>query len=406
MRLLTVTRIIGIMLIPILFGCQSDLEKAQDPNTSSEDLLSLLAHENSEVRKTALLHSNLPDEELIKVAGRQDLDLKMALFQRDYLLVPCLKILSKDPNYKIRCLVAGLPNDSIVLRGIEAGQVNTPELLFELQAILDSMGTDADSNVLLTLCSNPQLSPETLRKLALSQESDPKILIALAGNSSTPLSTFFLLQKKAELIKGKNKELADQLDRAVKKSLPHAAPLEVGLLEAINKGMIKVKVTGAGLESIGIEIESQVEFNLEIEIQPGILFYSNSSSTQNMISTGTTTVTVEPELSVSTSVNVACTEMDKDTPESENNFTVGQASKVSDLYRLVNCPKFSNATFRVQQYSVWTITDNPATYEYVGLTSGFGFDSFGSEPSEDEFNEIKTLIKECGINPYKYEAFK
>lgn len=55
---------------------------------------------------------------------------------------------------------------------------------------------------------------------------------------------------------------------------------------------------------------------------------------------------------------------------------------------------------RVQQFAIWTITDNPTKDGYVGIGS-FGF---GSGPGKTELARIKALFKAAGIPTTKYRA--
>jgi hypothetical protein len=63
-------------------------------------------------------------------------------------------------------------------------------------------------------------------------------------------------------------------------------------------------------------------------------------------------------------------------------------------------PEFYTETYRVQQFAIWTITDNPARGEYIGIGT-FGL---GTRPSDEEMNEIRYLFETAGIATGQYQA--
>jgi hypothetical protein len=65
-------------------------------------------------------------------------------------------------------------------------------------------------------------------------------------------------------------------------------------------------------------------------------------------------------------------------------------------------PDFSKQSFRVQQFAIWTITDNPTRKGYVGL----GTFVSGSGPSDAEMAKIKALFTAAGIDQKKYQALR
>ena len=81
---------------------------------------------------------------------------------------------------------------------------------------------------------------------------------------------------------------------------------------------------------------------------------------------------------------------------------ISTTRSTANLRALVNAPSFAEADFRVQQFAVWTLTDNPTRTGYVGI----GSLGVGSGPDADELAEIKALFKEAGIDPSKYRALR
>ena len=105
-----------------------------------------------------------------------------------------------------------------------------------------------------------------------------------------------------------------------------------------------------------------------------------------------------------TSLDVACVEMHQDQPSGDDTFRVLDDRPEQDLVRLLATTEFADADGRVQQFAVWTITNNPKRNGYVGLTSGFSV--FGSGPDDEEIDAIRHLFDMADIDMGKYRALR
>jgi hypothetical protein len=94
--------------------------------------------------------------------------------------------------------------------------------------------------------------------------------------------------------------------------------------------------------------------------------------------------------------------MELDAPDENDTFTISIVPAPEDLIKLLNLPDFHNETFRVQQFAIWTITDNPPRDGYVGL----GYFGFGSGPNDEEMQKIQALFEKAGIPTGKYQALQ
>ena len=103
---------------------------------------------------------------------------------------------------------------------------------------------------------------------------------------------------------------------------------------------------------------------------------------------------------LSHSVSVACANMELDAPGENDALVMSSIPAQGDLVALLGLSRFGDETFRVQQFAIWTITDNPSRDGYVGLGS-FGF---GSGPSDEEILTIRVLFEAAGISTEKYRA--
>lgn len=181
------------------------------------------------------------------------------------------------------------------------------------------------------------------------------------------------------------------------------AATQVELNTAATKGMVKVSASGDGLESLNLSLESMSDGPLEITIAPGTIFRANSGGTQNMVAREERVVRLESRGSKeSVTIGAACAEMHKDTPGESDAFTVAETPASEDLKKLLHLPEFRNQSFRVQQFAIWTITDNPSRDGYLGIGT-FGF---GEGPSSDELQRIRAVFQQAGIPTEKYRALQ
>lgn len=174
------------------------------------------------------------------------------------------------------------------------------------------------------------------------------------------------------------------------------------LLEAITNGWVIASISGNGLSNIDISLKPQVDFNLELSIEPGTVFESQSSGVQNMVLRHGTVVVLKPNIEISLELEVSCANMKLEQPSGNDAFVVSQGETSDDLLELINLPEFRFESGRVQQFSIWAITDNPALYDFTGITDEYGL---GSGPTYDEVERMHSLFQIAGIDASKYQVF-
>jgi len=179
----------------------------------------------------------------------------------------------------------------------------------------------------------------------------------------------------------------------------------VELLQARNQGLIEVSATGIGsLERIVLSLTSKSERILDITIPIGIIFDSISSSIQGMVVIAPESVVLHPfEASVKVNVEAACANMRLDMPEETDGLVMRTEAAGGDLIKLLELSEFQNQTYRVQQFSIWTITDNPAKGGYVGIATGYQI--WGTGPSDSEIETMQTLFVLADIDTSLYKVF-
>lgn len=173
------------------------------------------------------------------------------------------------------------------------------------------------------------------------------------------------------------------------------------LLEAITNGWVIASISGNGLSKIDISLKPQVDFNLELSIEPGTVFESQSGGVQNMVLRQGTVVVLKPNMEISLELEVSCANMELEEPSGTDTFIVSGGTS-DDLLKLFHLSEFRFESGRVQQFAIWTITDNPARNNYTGIADQYGF---GSGPTDDEIERILSLFQIAGINTSKYNVF-
>jgi hypothetical protein len=179
---------------------------------------------------------------------------------------------------------------------------------------------------------------------------------------------------------------------------------QIALAEAMQLGLVDAKLHGDGLQNVVVELESLANAPLEVEIALGTMLEPARSAAQTMVVTVATTIDLEPGESGSWDLPAACAKMRRDEPGGDDLFTISRSPATGDLARLLAAEDFAAASARVQQFAVWTITNDPARSRYVGL--GSTLNPFGSGPSDEEFAAIRELILGAGIEPRDYRAFR
>jgi hypothetical protein len=184
---------------------------------------------------------------------------------------------------------------------------------------------------------------------------------------------------------------------------PSPSALQVDLVTAVKQGLVLVQATGDGIQSMQLSLSLKVSYVIDVTVAPGTIFGATSSGVQSMVATSPADQVLNPgDTGVSLTVSVACTNMHLSAPTSSDTFGV-RTSQSRDLRKLVNLADFQQADPRVQQFAIWTITDNPARYDFVQLCTG---SSTCSGPTDDEINQIRQLFKKAGIATSNYAALQ
>lgn len=182
-----------------------------------------------------------------------------------------------------------------------------------------------------------------------------------------------------------------------------ATPRQVDLMQAIEMGLLTANVRGVSLESIEVEVSLKVDEQIELSILPGTTFLAPSPDLQTMVVRSEVFVFLEKKDEASLEVSVACANMRLKAPTGGEDYIVKIEPPAEELRKLMGLPEFQDASFRLQQFAIWTITDHPARGDYVGLTSG---DGSGGAPNSSEMKTIADWFQAAGISLDNYPALR
>jgi hypothetical protein len=181
-----------------------------------------------------------------------------------------------------------------------------------------------------------------------------------------------------------------------------AHEVETELTAGQSKGLLSASASGLYLTSISLSIVSKAENPLKVNILPGTIFTPGVTGTQKMVVTHPLSVLLQPGATVNSTINVACMNMYYLMPGPFDTLTLSSTSVTGDLKVLLDSNTLSGKSWRIRQFAVWTITDNPWRDKYVRI----GSDGIYTSPTDQELAEIKALFQELGISTGKYAAMR
>jgi hypothetical protein len=182
-------------------------------------------------------------------------------------------------------------------------------------------------------------------------------------------------------------------------ALATAAP-PIVLRTAVEAGKVVVSGVGKGLQQLDVTLTSRDTQSIRLAVEAGTVFQPGVAATQTMVTIAPHVVTLAPGETRTLTLDVACAAMHLDQPDTSDPFTLDPAPAGAAMLRLIQVPDFAAQTFRVKQFAIWTISDNPTRDGYVGLGT-FGI---GSGPSDGEIQTIRQLFIQAGLDPGAYLA--
>lgn len=147
---------------------------------------------------------------------------------------------------------------------------------------------------------------------------------------------------------------------------------EVGLVCAVRNGLVIQIVFVKGIQALDLQLVNKTDGSLKVVILPGTIFYPAEDKTQALVVTQQVIVYLAPGEDKTAAVNIACYNMRYEQPTDATAFRPELGKTDSTLFaKLVQSEMFQDATFRIQQFAIWLITDHPQTrQEFAGLGLG------------------------------------
>lgn len=180
---------------------------------------------------------------------------------------------------------------------------------------------------------------------------------------------------------------------------------EYDLRDALRRKLIQVQINGLGLETVSLEIASKSNNPLVILIPAGTVFKPVSPHLQKMVVRIEQRIDLPPATEEEPSkwipVPVAALNMKLATPGPEDELQVDTPVREPDLKKLLALSALSAESFRVQQFAIWTITENPFRSGFASIE----VDAAGNiGPTDAEIKTIIALFKQAGIATGKYRG--
>ncbi|MBK8545741.1 MAG: hypothetical protein IPL62_20805 [Caulobacteraceae bacterium] len=179
-------------------------------------------------------------------------------------------------------------------------------------------------------------------------------------------------------------------------TLANLAPRD--LFDLIQEGKIEAHGTGAGIESISMNLHNTTPYWLAVLVPPGTFMVAHDTSAQNMVTTETQVIRIRPQSDASVSIAAACANRPRDIPYGDDQFTIARTPPQADLARLMPALADAHAPYAVRQAAVWILSDD-ADYGQLGIlvrsTNGFGGSRVILAP---EAARAMQIIDGAGIN--------
>jgi uncharacterized repeat protein (TIGR02543 family) len=182
----------------------------------------------------------------------------------------------------------------------------------------------------------------------------------------------------------------------------HFIPSSVDIFDGQNKGLISAVGYGSGyLNRMSVKVTSNCKSTILVNIPAGIFFVSPNDRAHysRMVNIESSIEFIKPGESKIIPLSSASVDGASEVPGKEDALLMDIKSVPDDLQLLMKVKGLMGATLRVRQYAVWVITLYPADVNPIRIgTSNFNHQG----PSQDEFDQIRSLFQQAGIKLDKY----
>jgi hypothetical protein len=183
----------------------------------------------------------------------------------------------------------------------------------------------------------------------------------------------------------------------------HFIPSTVDIIDGQSRGLISAVGYGSGyLNRMSVKITSNCKSTISVTIPAGIFFVSPNARANygRMVNIESALEIIKPGESKQLPLVAAAVDGISEVPGKDDTLLMDKKPIPDDLKLLVKVKGLMEAAYRVQQYAVWVITLFPADVNAIRIGSA-GKTNFQG-PSQEEFDQIRTLYQQAGIKSDKY----
>jgi hypothetical protein len=201
--------------------------------------------------------------------------------------------------------------------------------------------------------------------------------------------------------------VAEEAPPPVVSPAPAGPPRRKVIYDVPDREPVLITAHGIDLTEIEVEMEATADIEpLEVVIPPGAMFNHFSGEAQSMMAAEERSVVLRSRGDKqSVVVPAVCITMHRRVPTGPDSLEFFRLPDQSDIGKLVRSPAFGNADSRVRQFATWTVSDDPAPGEYVGIGSALSIPGLaGAYPSDEEMRNVRALLQAAGIDLQRYKT--
>lgn len=176
------------------------------------------------------------------------------------------------------------------------------------------------------------------------------------------------------------------------------------LMNLVEAGQIEVRSAGQSIDQLQLELRSQINADVVVEIPAGTFFLARSGGVQNMVVRHTRSVYLTDNAWVSTLLEAACASIHLDVPGAEHAFRILAQPNEADIAQLMPVLDATQPPYAVEQAAIWIVSDD-ANYDDLGTLVG-GWITMSRLIHENETVRAMQLLDQAGIDLTLYRIWR
>jgi len=178
---------------------------------------------------------------------------------------------------------------------------------------------------------------------------------------------------------------------------------DLTLAQAIDQRLLDVSFQGMDLMTVLADVRRLPDRPLRLAIMPGTLLTPEDADGryQDVVVREKRVLQIPAKgTAVGFRIPVLALSMTREVPTGVA-LRPGNAAADKAVLTLLATPRFAQMRPALQQYAVWTLTDNPAFNEFVGIYSGSG----RGQPNRQDVSALAQVFRDAGLDTTKYKVF-